>query len=81
VYDPATMTSVAYPLAEHWDGIYWTQVPAAAPQIPGQGPSPIAECGCGGRWLNISSATSVRSRLLLVPCRIRLHCGSPGGRE
>ena len=71
VYDPATLTSVGYPLAEHWDGISWTQVPAATPRIPGHGPSPLAEfsavkalCGCYvwavGRYDTLQNPTSYR---------------------
>ncbi len=62
VYDPSTMTSVAYPLAEHWDGTAWTQVPAATPVTKYGNPTTYAEfsgvqalrCGCdtwaAGAW-------------------------------
>jgi len=42
VFDQAAETSTAYPLAEHWDGQGWTQVPAAVAQTV-DGPTPFSE--------------------------------------
>jgi hypothetical protein len=52
VFDSPDDTSQTYPLAVHWNGSAWTQVPAAIPTTYGH-PSPFAEfsavqarCGC-----------------------------------
>jgi len=43
IYDPSTLTSVGYPLAEHWDGKTWTQVPVPQPTTRNGRPSTLAE--------------------------------------
>jgi hypothetical protein len=68
VFDSSADSSQAYPLAEHWNGSAWTQVPAAIPKAYGHSSTLTqfraveARCACAtwavGNYYALTSATS-----------------------